>query len=319
MTEVRVRQPDVLRRSFAARRAGAAGLCALLVACAPQPSVSTSSSGLSPTPTVRPSLAARPGSSATSTPAASLVEGGIDAPDILPPLWPDSLATVVTNDLVVRSLPQISDASTIHPVYLQTGVELFVIDGPAYSDGFTWYLVTPLGPGVGDDVAPEDALPRLGWVASGTPPDPWLLPWQDACPPADLEGIWRERPLVLLACFGGQELTLEGINPRCGYAVPSWISPAWLNHGWCELVPFDPPPDAFDLGPAAFEYYQPFTEPVISETERATRIIGHFDDPAAQTCVEGPPPGGGEPMSPALVVLTCRARFVATDVVALDE
>ncbi|HEX6474393.1 MAG TPA: hypothetical protein VF114_04810, partial [Candidatus Limnocylindria bacterium] len=45
-------------------------------------------------------------------------------------LPPDSLAEVVTNDLVVRSLPEISDRSTIDPDYLQKGHLLFVLEGP---------------------------------------------------------------------------------------------------------------------------------------------------------------------------------------------
>jgi hypothetical protein len=43
------------------------------------------------------------------------------------------------------------------------------------------------------------------------------------------------------------------------------------------------------------------------------QVEGHFDDPAAETCVDEPAPPGLEDM-PEIVVLRCRGEFVATQV-----
>jgi hypothetical protein len=238
---------------------------------------------------------------------------GLSGPDIMPTIQVDGMATVVTNDLVVRSLPEISDESTIHPTYLQDGQDLFVLAGPVVADNHAWYHVVPLGASPTDDVAPAEPLPLIGWVAAGTPSDPWIAPWSGQCPPPDLEGIWRQHMLLLLACFGDRDLTLEGERVRCDYIVPGTTTPSWLTTAFCELLPFDLPPDAHDLGRIAFPYHQDSGDPLVTDESLPVRVTGHFDDPVAQTCVEHPMPGG-DPTPPDLVVLRCRAAFVATDV-----
>jgi hypothetical protein len=49
----------------------------------------------------------------------------------------------------------------------------------------------------------------------------------------------------------------------------------------------------------------------------AVSVIGHFDDPAAATCMIKDAPGT-EPMPPEQVVLSCRTFFVVTDVIELS-
>lgn len=299
-------------------------ILSVLPACAPTQPMSTSTSPPRPSqsavepashaPSDEPSDSTVPGS---PSPSPRGEPDGLDAPDTLAPLSPDTLATVVTNDLVVRSLPEISDASTIHPVWLQEGVDLFVIDGPLYGDGYAWYRVAVLPHEFGNDVAPEEPLPRIGWVASGTPADPWVLPWRGDCPTADLEGVWRQRALVLLACFGDREITLEGERVGCSYVVPGMTTPSWLNTEFCELLPFDLPPDAHDLARTTFLYHQDEAVPLVTEESVLVRVVGHFDHPAARTCVEHAM-SGHEPTPPELVLLDCRAAFVATEVTEIS-
>jgi hypothetical protein len=299
------------------------GMAVLLTSCSQAQDSSSLSLSAPSQPASGSTRSARPSTEATPMTTAgdsgTAEPDGLQAPDILPPMTPNRLATVVTNDLVVRSLPEISEASTIHPTHLQDGEELFILDGPSYSDGYAWYQVVPLGPEVTNDIAPSEPLPPIGWAASGTPSDVWLLPWTGECPSPEIEDIWRERSLLLLACFGDRQLTLEGARGECSYVVPGYISPAWLNHAWCELMPFDVPSDAFDLGRATLHYHQETGAPIVEEDTRApVRVVGHFDDPAARTCVEDPP-AGVEPTPPELVVLACRSRFVATEVTDIAE
>jgi hypothetical protein len=42
------------------------------------------------------------------------------------------------------------------------------------------------------------------------------------------------------------------------------------------------------------------------------RVTGHFDDPAAQTCVEKEPPFGGPATPPDEVIASCQRLFVLT-------
>jgi hypothetical protein len=291
-------------------------LAVVLGACA---DVQQSPSASMPAPSASPSASAASGSAhETTLPTPTAAPDGLEGPDILPTIARDSLATVATNDLVVRSLPEISDASKIDPVYMDHGQDLFILDDPEYADGYAWYHVVPLGPERGHDVAQDHELPASGWVASGTPSDPWILPWSGECPPADLDSIWRQHASLLLACFGDQELTLEGLRGTCSYSVPGYVLPFWLNHASCELLPYDVPSDAFALGRITFAFHQDTDAPLTAEGEVPVRVKGHFDDPAASSCVETPVPGA-EPTPAELVVLACRNRFVATEVVELDR
>ncbi len=266
-------------------------------------------------PTAPPTVSPRPTEEAT--PTAQLEADGLDAPDTLPSIALARLADVITNDLVVRSLPGISDASVIHPTPLQDGQELFVLDGPVVADGHAWYHVVPLGSELIDDTPPQEPLPLIGWVAAGTPADPWIGPWSGECPAAELQAMWRQRPFVLLACFGDRQLTLEGMHEGCSYVVPGFTEPLWLNSESCELLPFDVPSDAFALGRITFHFHQQTDTPHVSTgRQEPVRVVGHFDDPAARTCVEHTLPGE-EPTPPDLVILRCRSRFVTTDVQAI--
>jgi hypothetical protein len=224
-----------------------------------------------------------------------------------PSLPVDSVAEVVTDDLVVRSLPEISEASAIHPVRLQPGKLLFVLDGPATADDHDWYLVAPFDAQL-SDVATD--APTLGWVAAGPPGEPWIAAWQGQCPEPVLDRMVFASPYLNLACHGSDELTLAGGLGNCSVVVPAYVTPAWLNSFVCELYPLEA--DASIVGPLAF--YWEVNEPHTFEGDRMpVEVRGHFDHAAAQTCAEGTPPGDLEPTPPELVVLRCRTHFVALE------
>ena len=61
------------------------------------------------------------------------------------PIAPDSIGVVVTNDLRVRSQPEVSDTSERLTPLLQDGQQVLIVDGPVSGSGYEWYLVAPFG------------------------------------------------------------------------------------------------------------------------------------------------------------------------------
>lgn len=270
----------------------------LLAACGTgisSPSSSEQGSPL-PTATLTPSVAATPSSTAsTSSP---MPTGGIA---------PDSLALVVTNDLVVRSLPEISDRSTIDPVFLQDGQLMFVLEGPVRADGYDWYRVATYDPP--DDTPPEPG-PLLGWVAAGGKDgEPWIEATTANCETEPGNPNWRPS-VVALACIGDREVSVAGTLAGCAGIVPGDVEPTWLAEGGCELVP-----DAYvpgDLGSINFGFHLAPDGPLLPGPDASIRIVGHMDDPAAATCQQVRQAGAELP--PEIVVLRCRAAFVVTEI-----
>jgi hypothetical protein len=123
-------------------------------------------------------------------------------------LGPDALAEVVTDNLVVRSLPEISNRSSIDPIQLQVGQLLFVLEGPLHADGYAWYRVAPFQPCCTDTV---EELPLLGWVAAGgKDAEPLIEVASDEC--RDLaDSFYHMLDFRGLACLGDRELVFEGI------------------------------------------------------------------------------------------------------------
>jgi hypothetical protein len=230
-------------------------------------------------------------------------------PDAAGPLSRDGIAEVVTDDLVVRSLPEISARSTVAPTALSTGHLLYVLDGPVAADGYEWYQVAPFDEFL-SDVASE--APRLGWVAAGRPDEPWIAPWAGDCPEPTLDEIRWRSPYLTLACFGDEQLTLQGTLGDCGDIYPGILEPMWLANHHCFLLPSD-------LADGLFSGLVVRQEGEILDSlakGAAVRVLGHFDHPAARTCVEHTLQGE-EPTPPELLVLYCRSQFVATDVTTI--
>jgi hypothetical protein len=227
-------------------------------------------------------------------------------------LGPDGFAMVVTNDLVVRSLPEISDRSTIDPDYLQNGQLLFVLDGPVAADGYAWYRVAPFSGG-SDVVYPA---PLLGWVAaSGKDGEPWIASATEWCSRPEGNPYWRV-DYGALACVGGRDVVIEGTLAGCSDIVRANVEPVWLAHGGCAVLP-----DGWEQGELGNPYptfHVPPNGPDLPrpDANARIRIVGHLDDPAARGCrvaesSEDDPP-------PEIVVLNCRAALVVTEITPLD-
>lgn len=229
-------------------------------------------------------------------------------------LGPDILADVVTTDLVMRSLPGVTDESVILDEILQPGERLFVIAGPQHATFYDWYLVQPFGGNLG----PRPA----GWVAAADRDgEPWIAPATIACPDAELRDVFELdalHPYELLHCFGDQEISVavQAMGICSGYIIgePNFtIEPAWLGMGstcgWGREGEY--------LGAM-----QPHLEPSIGNqyppgAERLDwyLLTGQFDHPAAADCVLHELAGGHPQMPPMpdlsseQVVLGCRSHF----------
>jgi hypothetical protein len=227
-------------------------------------------------------------------------------------LGPDAVARVVTNDLVARSLPEISDRSTIDPIRLQDGQYLYVLEGPVRADGYTWYRAVPFQRCC-TDIA--ESMPLLGWVAAGGKDgEAWIALAADEC--GDLAGnFYAMLDLLGLACLGNREMVFEGIVTGCSGIVKGNIEPVWLAEHNCGLQPEGFVPG--ELGPANLPFHVRDGLALPGERDAPIRIVGHMDDPAAATC-RVVREVSAEPEPPEIVVLNCRRAFVATEIARLD-
>ena len=231
------------------------------------------------------------------------------APALPRPIATDAVADVVTTDLVVRSAPGTGGDSQILEGRLEAPQLLYVADGPAPADGFDWYLVQPFSYD-----APVSPPVPVGWVAAaGRDGEPWIAARDLGCPPPDLDSIARLSDIGRLACFGNQEISLQGIHDVCFANDTSTAEPAWLLSTGCTLR-------HANYTPGATGGFGPFVMRVRELAANATSLVGtwvyvtgHFDDPAAAGCapdaVDGEPP-----LPPELWELRCRTEFVATSI-----
>jgi hypothetical protein len=227
---------------------------------------------------------------------------------------------VVTNDLRVRSKPEVSDSSVKLSPLLDAPQLLFVVDGPVEASGYSWYEVAPIG-----DADTTVELP-FGWVAAadkdGTP---WLAKTTPGCParPTTVEALWTLNGVLGLACFGDTPITvaarLAQPEATCGVDIGWSIDPDWLA-STCPQPRFliesttevglsinstiDP---ALDVSA-----FQPGVDP---EDWVSVRLTGRFDHPAATTC-HGVSTETKVPYGRDQIVLGCRATFVITKIQA---
>jgi hypothetical protein len=245
-------------------------------------------------------------------------------------LRPDTYATVVTDDLRVRTQPGVSgDAKTLEPL-LQEDFELLVVDGPVRASDYDWYQVLPLSD------AESDVEYPFGWVAAAdTNGEPWIESTSVSCPPepVDVDDFLYLRDtdeFYEVTCFAGQTFTFQArlIAPEalCGVEPPWLIEPDWfdqcgadpyylapLGTGYPEntLTPVWAPD--VDLGIAASPQASPAAWPTVE-------VVAQFDHPEAQSCRARPGADSEdfpEP-DPALVVLSCRADLVITSMRKVD-
>lgn len=283
------------------KRAAIAVSVISIAACAP--GASTPSSAAPPSSTVA-SPTVEPGS--TSAPSA---DGSSSA---IPTFDADTFVVTVSDDIRVRSLPEVSEASKQFIPLLPLGTRLFVVAGPVSTSGFDWYLVAPKGEG----------LPS-GWVAAGRPGDPWIGATTEACPaqPAgvtDLGAALHADPVLAMSCVGGSAFTFDallgsyeaqcGIEPCCDVVDRrGCINDAWVIAPSTRFDDATALPIVFDgIDPADLPMYT-FDEPI------RVRATGRLDHPFASGCL--PDPRGSDPeLIPELGVLRCRTKFVVTSV-----
>jgi hypothetical protein len=191
--------------------------------------------------------------------------------------------------------------------------DVFILDGPASADGYTWFLVGTDDAAFGPDI--------VGWVAAGDASDAWLVP-TERCPDPPLEladlmysaATWA----VKLGCAGGQELTLQGWYPELPADVetsgPCTDEPAWLvcGYGHHDIRTTEQP---FYSGTESANRLifkvDPTSGLVMPERGQWIEVTGRFDHPAAASCAGGQ--GGGTEGPP----LWCRLEFVVEEARAL--
>ena len=270
----------------------AVALVVLLVAC--------SSPVAEPTATPRPTAAGHPTTSQQAVPPI----------DTSPS--PDA-ALILVDGLTVRSEPSQSapsiscDFNDGLPVRLDAGAVVWIFGGtPVEAEGYSWnhVVVNAIYPSDSPSgEAPCHEVPTLlGWVASPRD-DPWLGPI-GSCPgePVDVEGLSElaTEPLLSLACFSRQPLTVEGWYPMVpegiGFRCPG-IEPSWLT---CSLEVVQANADGIGI--------RVRVPPTLAMPTRGERILvtGHFDDAAAASCV----PADLQYVSQLQATFYCRTQFV---------
>ena len=271
-----------------------------------------------PTPTAIPV--------ATPSPAATPVP--TETPAALDPLKVDSIAVVVTNDLVVRSKPGTDAGSEKRSPLLNAGQDVYVLAGPVAASGYQWYEVDPTM-GAGTYFAPGDNPPS-GWVAAASREGvPWLLPKRGVCADRDLpEEFWELadlHPTVGLACFGDRPMTFEatlGTYETCGLQIwtidPQWLGDPCFGNRYMWLG--DPDAENYaDLGDPVGAAFAPGvdTSRLHPGPEPAgwirVKVTGQFDHPAARTC-HGVSGEEEVPLDPDAIILACRAQFAITSI-----
>jgi hypothetical protein len=249
---------------------------------------------------------------------------GVDLDPIDWLLGANGHARVVTNDLRVRTRPEVSTASKKLKPLLDKGVLLFVVDGPEFRSGYEWYYVLPISPSDG----PE--LP-IGWVAAaGKDGEEWVRPVYPDCPgpPTNVRALARilerDRAYLRIPCFTNELFTfaarLGTPEATCGVDLPWGTDPAWLDS--CRqdpgfLVPVELPWDSttvypafepgLDLGFRAPPEAPPDAWPIVE-------VTGQFDHEAAQECRSRLNDESTDMPEPdqRLVALECRVQFVVT-------
>lgn len=231
-------------------------------------------------------------------------------------LRPDTVAIVVSDDLRVRSLPEVSDASAKLTPLLGTGDALYVIDGPVAGSGYNWYEVH----------APQTGL--TGWVAAADKAgEDWIRPVPLACtlgasPEAIIDALGYE--LMHIACFKGVEMggvrflgRPEDDGLRCPDVQEWWFAPDWLNVGLAcsyEFRPEEFDTGSYDLvtGGVLHPSLAGVPEELLADNPNGLliEVVGSIDHPESRNCRAV----GDNTPSPALVRLYCRYVFVITEI-----
>jgi len=243
-------------------------------------------------PTASPSLTASPAPTEAASPSASAPSGTAN------------IVQVVTDDLVVRSLPGTGAESEIYSPNLSAPTLLYVLDGPVVADGYDWYNVLPFDSHYSDLYTPG---PGYGWVAAGGQDgEAWIGPWNGKCPAPSVEELMWLTPLFAWICFADQELILEGTLWECSDAAHGSGWHPGLGDRGCLLVPLGLDPRDLLLGGFRFRVQSAAID-VSPGPGASVQVTGHY---TAWDCAEfsfdedaiGPPQRA------------CALDFVATEI-----
>lgn len=236
------------------------------------------------------------------------------------PLTPDTLATVVSPRLRVRSEPRVAEDSIKFEPLLDVGDRLLILAGPVVANDYAWYQVSAWRPGDLGSSWP------VGWVARGDHDGtPWLSATADPCPraPVTMATIVTMFPEERVACFADRPLALRALvsgaaderpcSPEPNVACVE--GPVWLagDGGWG--AEDDVTRDTPSMGGPRLGVAPGGPVPVGSmPSSGMVDLEGAFDHPAADGCRPGPVGPGARQLDAARARLACRARFVVTDV-----
>ena len=268
------------------------------------------------------------------------------SPVVLTPtgiLAPDSVARVTASGLRVRGgKPGSPDHSDV--IYSLAAGDLVLIGSSPLSyvppdlapDGRGWYEVHVGGAEI--DSYMDGGI--NGWVAEGEHGLEWLTAETLMCRGTDtLEGVllppdqagethewataWDQ-----LACYGGNQLELEGvIETPCyeGSEDPHLYEPVFLANPDGACVGRHLVVDAIDAegnhDSRALQLRFPPAFGTWPERGSLVRVRGHFDDPLSSTCTVKFPPDADfvAIFDPEFVVLACRERFVVDDLSVIGQ
>lgn len=262
----------------------------------------------------------------STSPAASFVAVARDSP--VPRTTPrttggesgiavDSIASVVSNNLRVRSAPRIANDSLKFEPLLLLGDRLFVLAGPVTATNHDWYQVAAWRPS-----DPSRTWP-IGWVADADiSGERWIAPATVACSdPPTVDVLAAMNRLEALSCYGSSPLAFRALVtgaephdpcPAGGTGIclggPTWL--AGLD-GWTAAL------DARGLdGVTTVATLAIAREPAGPDASsglisgRMATLSGSFDHPASRSCAVTGEPTSGSTVTATDAVLRCRTMFV---------
>jgi hypothetical protein len=256
-----------------------------------------------------PSASTRPSPSSEATESLSPSPTPTAALDFLPI---DSLATVTVDELLIRETPGLAGRVV---TAASAGEVVAMSSFPGYRmavDGFDWYAVN-FAPGYRAWPTLPEAW-EFGWAAAGPSDAPYLELLPPRCPTKepDLQAVTSITGWERLACFDDHPLTLTGTwgCQGCGGTTMGNYEPRWLAYPiqypllWIDWTTAGGigPPLGLRLAPESGLNFPTEPGPIM-------RITGHFNDPAATTCVMTAPDIQAE-VAVATAQTFCREQFV---------
>ena len=234
--------------------------------------------------------AVSPGSTADSSPSASASAGAPSAA----PSEPASLQPFPSVSLPPDSRAELTDAlpfaeSLDGPIVgtLAAGTSVIVAGGPREMGG-TWYVL---------QWSPEPDTVQHGWFRVD---DASLLESVELPCPETADGVLALPAWDRVRCFGDVAVTVEGTVGHCQGGVV-FVEPGWLGYA-CWRVHDDTGAMGIHADP---ESGITFPDDLVR-----ARMTGHFDDPAATTCIYLEEPNPAFTPSASEQVFLCREAFV---------